>query len=236
MPELNLLVIFLAASSLLLVAVDSLRNKTGSQNPEEKSENSESASNVLLVLSPYLSLLYPDEFWKGLFLLASISLMTWTLQKYSYKMGWLKYYPEYVFLIPGSCLISTIIFFLFFHKGQFHTLSPEFFESGLDTNKFWGAIWPTLLYLFGIIFGFSRKSPEWISIGSLTIILLFNFLPFFTDYYWLCMVAGISIFAIIIQRLTPRLKLSVRGGFAFISAIGYLTAAFISIIIYALIF
>lgn len=74
------------------------------------------------------------------------------------------------------------------------------------------------------------------SVASLAMIVLFNLLPFFTGYYWTSMLAGIAVFAVTLNLLIPRLEISIRGGFAFVSAFAYLLAASISIAIYALLY
>ncbi|WP_143186995.1 hypothetical protein [Microbulbifer donghaiensis] len=109
---------------------------------------------------------------------------------------------------------------------------------GTNTATHWllDKAWLCVIYIMAALFAITRKGSGGISTASLIAILLFNLLPFFTGYFWISIIAGVSVFSLIVQRLASRLEDSVRGGFAFVSAFAYLTVTLLSVFVYAVLY
>lgn len=236
MPRLNLLMFVFASLAPALVIFDSLNARKEETIPNTAGQSPGELSNSLLFVPPLFSTLYPDDFWQAIAFLASFSLLTASLRAILHKAGWLRQSVEYIYLLPGSCLISIVIYFIFYHDGQMHDASIDSFKTGTVTPWSPDKSWPWVIYMAGNLFAITRKDSGGISSAILAVILLFNFLPFFTGYFWISMIAGFSVFSVIVQRLSSRLEDSVRGSFVFVSTIAYLTATFLSVFVYAVLY
>lgn len=236
MPELTLLIAILSVVALALVIIDCLKESEFNSEAKAEHNHQDELSNLLILVAPYLALIYPDKFWLGLLALCGISLATFSLQWVSYKTGWLRRPPEYIYLLPGSCIVSVVLYFIIFHDGPLQMAQLEIIKTEDKNQWSWVQLWPWALYIAGILVAAGRKGSGGMSVASLIMIVLFNLLPFFTGYYWTSMLAGLAVFAVILNRLVPRLEISIRGGFAFVSAFAYMLAASISVVIYALLY
>ncbi|MCX2800276.1 hypothetical protein OQJ68_00580 [Microbulbifer thermotolerans] len=238
MPEILPTTAILSVFASVLAIIDCYIAKKKRKITENSDLRSDRLSD-LVVLTPFLALLYTENFWLNLVCTLPIILTSFLAQTFFYRKGWLASPPEFLTLSPGSYLLAVVGYFIFFHQGF---LGDSNMDSALTTAGeskspySWLNLWPYAAYLVFFLFATTRKSTNGIYLSILIMVLAVNILPFFTGYYWWSMLAGFCILAVTVRRAMDVLEPGSGGAVSFVGGYFYLITAFGSILAYAILY
>lgn len=239
MTEMVSLYSILTAIACLLVLVDCYALRGKATGAEEVSHRNERLSD-LVFLAPFAALFYTEYFWTSLIFTLPIILAVIATQWACHRKRWIDRPSELILLVPGSYLLTLIVYFIFFHDGFLAESNPTpevIADRTAESSAFtWLGFWPYAIYAFGFLLAITRKSTDGICLSALLLILAITILPFFTGHYWWSMLAGFGLLLFTGHRAFSILESGSAGAFSLVSGLFYMISAFGSVLAYAFLY
>lgn len=233
--SLYLAVIFVIVSIL----IDCINTRRSKLLTEYVYDENNRLGDILLMFLPFMALFYASEFWMALLYLVPVIMFGGFLQWVMYRFRYLNNGPTMVYFMgPGSCLLAILGYFLFFHHGWLSTGGediPALNHSQSEVS--WLSFWPYAIYtviFFSALTNVNKPNSE--STENLVVIMLlsFNILPLFTNFYWWALSIGAASFFFFITFLMKRMEGSSRGAMGMVASYFYMMAAVGSVMAYAI--
>ncbi|MFC6634141.1 hypothetical protein [Microbulbifer taiwanensis] len=235
MPEILLPIGLITILAVLAVAIDCYVTGRKTDDSGTRSANSDRLSDLAL-FAPFLALFYTENFWTSLACTLSIILITATSQWFCHRKGWLNAPSELITLVPGSILLTVVIYFIFFHDGFAEATPHDLVEANDGEHTSWTGYWVSALYFICFLLAAVPKKSDATFLSLLLLIPAITILPFFTGHYFWFMLLGLLLLLISVHRGFKNLETGSGGALSAVGGYFYMLAAFASIAVYAILY
>ncbi|WP_119396298.1 hypothetical protein [Salinibius halmophilus] len=214
------LVLLAVIAGLIKDCREHLRLRASSEYVEYSEHRS---SDSVMMFAPFLVFFYTDNFWPVAVGLVAILLAGMAAQSILWRKNYLRSGAEMMLAtLPGLAMIILLIYWLVVLDGVAIWDLFDQTEQGVEAAKpiieqpksAWLVWWPYAAYGVIILANLLNKNPK--QTGLLGVAAIgFLVLPFFTEYFWICLGLGVVGFFWLLLRQAKHWGTAAGAGSAF---------------------